>query len=230
MPRGSKERMDATRKIRNTKERIKNTLKVQTRKEWTTKQAVDDIERQLGGEGFDPKAVDTSPSTCRLQHPAQKRMVAALAAPAEPTLEAQYNRRNNAIQAIIAYCFVKEGRTPCHQSHNSVTKHTQRPKEPMVDSPAHAAALSVFVSHEKERPRRCFVCIGKAMSLAPDHPNIEKLVHEFRAPSDLTKHFRKRHLLNLRDINKIECRVCNMSLDHKMYFQNHALRIHGTVS
>ena len=115
MPRGSKERMDATRKIRNTKERMKNALKVQTRKEWTTKQAVDDIERQLSGEGFDPKAVDTSPSTCRLQHPAQKRMVAALAAPAEPTLEAQYNRRNNAIRATIAYCFGEEERTLCHQ-------------------------------------------------------------------------------------------------------------------
>lgn len=226
MPMGTKKRMEASRSIRNAKQRMKNALRKKTREEWTVKQAVDDIERQLRGQGFAPEPVDTA---CRPQHPAQKRMLAALTAPAEPTLEAQYKRKNNAILAIIAYCFVEEGRTP-HRTGAVATKSTRCLAEPIADCPLYAVVLSVFVSNEKERQRRCFICVGKAMSLAPDDPNVEKLIHEFYTSSDLTKHFRRHHLLNLQDSDKIECRVCCMSLDHKLHFQNHALRIHGTVS
>ncbi|KAL2127862.1 hypothetical protein VTI74DRAFT_10075 [Chaetomium olivicolor] len=224
--RSSKERIKATRKIKNAKQRIKNALLKKTREEWTVKQAVDDIERQLRGEGFAPQPTD---SLCPPQHPAQKRLVAAITAPAEQTLEGQFRRRNNAIHAIIAYCSVEEGRTPCRPG-TVATKSARRLEDPIAGSPLYAAALSVFVHDEKERPRRCFICIGNAMSLAPDDPNVEKLIDEFYTSSDLSKHFRRRHLKNLRASDKIECRVCCMSLDNKMHLQNHAHRIHGTVS
>jgi hypothetical protein len=35
---------------------------------------------------------------------------------------------------------------------------------------------------------------------------------------------------NIRDEKTIECSVCDLPLDDIMHLQNHALRIHGTVS
>jgi hypothetical protein len=75
-----------------------------------------------------------------------------------------------------------------------------------------------------------FVCVGKAMSLAPDDPGVEKLIDEFHRPSDLSKHVRRRHLSNLGESDPIECQVCSLSLDHTMHFQNHALQEHGNVT
>ncbi|KAH8654222.1 hypothetical protein BGZ61DRAFT_487177 [Ilyonectria robusta] len=67
------------------------------------------------------------------------------------------------------------------------------------------AVMSVFVKTEKERPRRCFLCVGKALSLAPDDPEAQDLIHEFYTSGDLSKHFRRKHLSNLRDGDEIEC-------------------------
>ncbi|KAH6953898.1 hypothetical protein BKA56DRAFT_604059 [Ilyonectria sp. MPI-CAGE-AT-0026] len=70
---------------------------------------VDDIERQLQGIEFaKPAAVDTS---SRPQLPAQKRLVEALTAPLSDTLEGQFRRRDNTINAVSAYCVVEEGQT-----------------------------------------------------------------------------------------------------------------------
>jgi hypothetical protein len=217
------EKLEASRKLRNAKARMKNALLDRIRAEWTAKQAVDDIQRQLRGEGFAPLPVDTSGP----QHPAQKRLVAALTVPPQPTLEAQYRRRNNAIHAVMDYCSVEEGRTRCRAA---VEKPRGRPEDREPDTALSAAAVSVFVSNEKERPRRCFVCVGKALSLGPDGPGVKDLIREFYTSSDLSKHFRRRHLSRVNDDDKVECQVCRMSLDNKAHFMNHSQRIHGTVS
>ena len=226
MPRGSKARMETTRNVRNAKQRMKNALRTRTREEWTRKQAVKDISRQLRGEGFAREPVDTPR---RPQHPAQKRMVVALMVPDEPTLEGQYRRMCNAINALIAYCFVEEGRTP-RRTGAAATNLTRRPQKPVTESPVDAAVLSVFVKSEKERPRRCFMCVGKAASLPPNDPQVPALINAFYTSSDLSKHFRRKHLKNLRSEDKIHCQVCDMLLDHKMHLQSHAERVHGTVS
>lgn len=219
-------KLDASRKLRNAKATIKYDLLNRIRADWTAKQAVDDIERQLRGEGFAPLPVDTSAP----QHPAQKRLVAALTVPPQPTLEGQYRRRNNAIRAVMDYCLVEEGRTRCAAA--PVQRPGRRPDNRKPDSHLAAAAVSVFVSRDHERPRRCFVCVGKAVSLSlgPHDPGMEELIREFYTSSDLSKHFRRRHLQHLNDSDNVECPACCMSLDNKMHFRNHAHRIHGTVS
>ncbi|RYP15609.1 hypothetical protein DL765_005588 [Monosporascus sp. GIB2] len=98
---------DAVRKLRNEKQRLKRALKQQIRDEWTDKQAVVDIEAQLNGLGL-VKDSTVEASNC-LMRPAQKRLVDALAAPVETTIEGQYRRRDAAINAIVAYCTVVEG-------------------------------------------------------------------------------------------------------------------------
>ncbi|KAH6976779.1 hypothetical protein EDB80DRAFT_692446 [Ilyonectria destructans] len=150
---GSEKYKAARRKVRNEKQNLKSALKQQIRDEWTAEQAVDDIERQLQ----------------------------ALTAPLSDTLEGQFRRRDNTINAVI------------------------------------------FVKTKQERPRRCFICVGKALTLAGDDGAVQDLIHEFYTSGDVTKHLRRKHLSNLRDGDKIQCHVCDMSLDHKMHLKNHAL-------
>jgi hypothetical protein len=126
------------------------------------------------------------------------------------------------------YCLVEEGRIRCRAV--AVERPRGRPEDREPDTALSAAAVSVFVSNGEERPRRCFVCVGKALSLGPDDPGVAELIHEFYTPGDLSKHFRRRHLKMLNDDKKVECQVCRISLDKKMHFMNHAHKIHGTLS
>ncbi|KAH6953926.1 hypothetical protein BKA56DRAFT_681701 [Ilyonectria sp. MPI-CAGE-AT-0026] len=89
LPPGSKKRQDTVRTLRNEKQRLKRELLQRIKDAWTDEQAVDDIQSQLQGRGFSkPMAVD---ATCPPQRPAQKRLVEALTAPVDNTLETAAN-------------------------------------------------------------------------------------------------------------------------------------------
>ncbi|KAF4480421.1 hypothetical protein CGGC5_v011005 [Colletotrichum fructicola Nara gc5] len=210
---GSQQYKDTKRAIRNEKQRLRRELKQTVRDEWTDEQATDDIERQIHGVGFsEPSTGDFS----RPQQPAQKRLLTKLTAPLVATLEGQYCRRDNAIEAVSAYCTVQEGcavRRPQHGPKED--RIPPSPVTPREGSSLYEATLSVFVANKKERPRRCFVCIGQALCLpADDEQRLNELSHEFYTPSDLTKHFR----------------LCDVALKNKMHFQRHAIEVHGTVT
>ena len=220
---GSKKYMELRRELRNEKQRLKRQLKQKVRDEWTAEQAVDDIERQLRGVGFAKGAANATVSP---QRPAQKRLMEALTAPLGNTLEGQYRRRDNAISAIMAYCVVEEGQT-IRRHTPSVESRSTFISEPPVRSPQHMALMSVFVKNEKERPRRCFICVGKALTLAPDDVAVEGLARQFYTPGDLNKHFRRSHLSNMQMDEKIECPACSIPLEHKQHLLTHAQIVHG---
>jgi hypothetical protein len=228
LPRRSQQYRVAQSNIRKEKQRRRRNLKQKIRDEWTAKQAVDDIERQLRGDGF---AEDTAADTrCSPERPSQRLLVEALTAPVDTTLDGQYRRRDRAIDAVAAYCPVEEG---CAVRLTETTAGTKRPittHDRPADSPLRIAARSVFVKDEKERPRICFICVGRALSLPPDDPEIENLIHEFYTSGDLTKHFKRKHLANIKEGDRLECKVCQMPLQHKMHVKSHAHRVHGTVS
>ncbi|KAL4404021.1 C2H2 finger domain-containing protein [Colletotrichum abscissum] len=229
LPLGSKEYKEAKRMMRKEKERLRRDLKQQIRDEWTDQQATDDIERQIRGVGF---AKPATMDPCHPQRPAQKRLLAKLTAPVVTTLEGQYRRRDDAIEAVSAYCLVQEGCTVRRSQH--------RPAEgplpsssgcPRESTPLYEATLSVFVADKEERPRRCFVCIGQALCLpTDDEQRLNELMHEFYTSNDLTKHFKRKHLDKIAGCDQVDCKVCDMTLNNKMHFQRHARDIHGTVS
>ncbi|KAH8807062.1 C2H2 finger domain protein [Xylogone sp. PMI_703] len=224
---GSKEYKTVHHTRKKEKQRLRRELKQQIRDNWTAEQAVDDIERQLDGIGFAESVPDTS---CRPQRPAQKRLMEALKAPAPTDLAGQYQRRDEAIDAIALYCTVEEGRVvPLKASGSTKQSSGSSDPDPLPKSLLHTAMMSLFVKDEKERPRRCFVCVGMATSLSSGDPRIEELIHEFYTSGDLSKHFKRKHLSKYKE-GSSECKVCRMTLKHKMHFQNHALKIHGTVS
>ncbi|KAK1973628.1 C2H2 finger domain-containing protein [Colletotrichum cereale] len=227
LPQRSKAYKDARQEITSEKQRLRRELKQSITRVWADNQAVDDIECQLRSDDFIKPAVA---DTCRPQGPAQKRLLAALTAPLIATLEDQYQRRDNATNAVSEYCLVQEGctmRGPRPLSKDSASK---TPSNGTEIGPLDLATLSIYASNKTERPRRCFVCIGEAHSLSPDDFQVDDLIREFYSSSDLTKHFKRKHLSKMKADDKTECKVCKMPLDHKMHFQNHAFKIHGTVS
>jgi len=61
------------------------------------------------------------------------------------------------------------------------------------------------------------LCVGAALALEPDYPLVEDFIYEFYTPSDLNKHFRRKHLKVLAADVKSECPVCDIALSHKMH-------------
>lgn len=156
---GSGEYIQVHQSRKREKQRLRRELKQQIRDQWTARQAVDDIERQLQGLGFATPAPDMS---CRPQRPAQTRLMASLMAPAATDLEGQYRRRDRAIDAVVSYCTVEEGCTVPQRSFRSTERPrgSPKPNQPLK-SLLHAAVISLFVKDKKERPRRCFLCVSK---------------------------------------------------------------------
>ena len=83
-------------------------------------------------------------------------------------------------------------------------------------------AARVLVYKEK-RLRICFVFLGENLL-------IEQRIQEFSTPGDLSKHFRRRHLQHIKEGDSLGCKLCQVSLAHKMHLQRHALEVHDTVS
>ncbi|KAI3572509.1 hypothetical protein IWW34DRAFT_838119 [Fusarium oxysporum f. sp. albedinis] len=219
--------------IQNEKARLRRKRKDQVRKTWSREQAVTDIERQLAGKTFEDPPISPSDEDA---HPAQKRLYEALTAPATNTIESEYRRRNNAILSVMSYCSVQGPPLPpmtrskaiatqkdVSNLHDNTTKDT--PSSALGD-----AITSVFVKNRTERSRRCFLCVGLATTLEPTDPAVHGLIKPFYSSGDLSKHFKRRHLSNLQLNEKLHCRLCNETLDHKMHLQNHVETVHGTVS
>lgn len=212
-------------KIKATKAKLFNTKKEAIRKEWTAKQAVEDIDRQIGGPGLAPVPQQTGRPT----PPAQQRLMTALTAPLVGTdMREQFNRRAAAIDAIIAYCTVDEPLS-------TKILEANKPEPP----PELQSAQNMTLSHEQlrasvrvhkrgERLRRCFLCVGKALTLPPDDPNITALCWTYSVPASVTRHFRSVHLSKLGDDARTVCPICpTAKLKGKMHLQNHADVVHG---
>ncbi|EGU87128.1 hypothetical protein FOXB_02355 [Fusarium oxysporum f. sp. conglutinans Fo5176] len=222
-----------TKDIQSEKARLRRKRKDQVRKTWSREQAVTDIERQLAGKTFEEPPMSPSDDNA---HPAQKRLYEALTAPAANTIESEYRRRNNAILSVMSYCSVQEPPLPLMAKYKAVaTKkdvsnlHDNTPKD-TASSALGDAITSVFVKSRSERSRRCFLCVGRATTLQHPDPAIHGLIKPFYSSGDLSRHFKRRHLSNLQLNEKLHCRLCNETLDHKMHLQNHAETVHGVVS
>ncbi|KAK7398665.1 hypothetical protein QQX98_011954 [Neonectria punicea] len=181
--------------LQSERAKLRRERKRQVRKSWSREQAVADIERQLSGQTFEEPPVPPSNEDA---HPAQRRLLESLTSPVASTIEGEHDRRNNAILAIMAYCPIQEAPLPPGASRNKSTVSkggvSQKPKTTdeghQTDDALGAAITSVFVMNRTERSRRCFLCVGRATSLAPSDPAIERLIKSFYSPGDLSKHFK----------------------------------------
>lgn len=163
--------------------------------------------------------------------PIQKRLAKTVITLPGTTIEEEFRCRNAAIDAVATYCHFQEGGAAALPHKRSSTRRTS----PMLSkeiSPQLAAAQAekqalsdaILLVFTEKRTTTCFLCLGE-QSLP-----FEKRTYKFASPRDLTKHFKRKHLANIRERDRLECKVCRMGLQHQQHLQNYPLSIHGTVS
>lgn len=224
MPVGSADRPQTFNERKALYHRLKADKLKQILDGWDRAQAVEDIERQIHKQGPSTQ----SPKPIRPTSAAQQRMLDALEAPLVNNLEAQFQRRANAILAIMGYCDVEE---PLGMSNKLMGKREPPPPPEFVQLASDPLKLaqnfrnSVFGSVGEIR--KCFICIAKALTLYPDDPNLGALTRSFYDRNSLSRHFTSVHLSTIDDDAVGECPICTIPLEHKMHLQSHAEEVHG---
>lgn len=152
------------------------------------------------------------------------------------TLEAEYQRRINAIKAMTAFCPVEEGRPmprpvqSCRrpvfnddESHPPAKRQRHQSEDDTVFA-LRQAMETVRIKSKDERPRVCFLCLGN-----PNLPLKERIA-EHTTPGSLTRHFLRKHVNPPWPARGVECNVCGMEwLERKADLLSYAERNHGTV-
>jgi hypothetical protein len=209
---------ESERNVTNTRQRLRYKRRNEVRQEFSRKQAVIDIERQLSGSMVPDE--DTSEVSLAEDDmpPEQIRLVDALqAVPTIWTLEGEWQRRNAAVEAIIAYCDYAEGGPLRGRPKRSVLRDGEDDKNKKADDEVKQEehrGLSAWAKKCQEvrahiqtapKPNICFQC-GKGYS-------------QHRG---LLRHFRPAHL------NDRKCNFCDDGMEflHQMHWQNHAAAVH----
>jgi hypothetical protein len=218
--------------INSEKQRLRRELLKEIQERYEREGPVQEIERQLSDiKVEEDRTREISSLFSDETLPEQRRLIETLIlAPPGANYEEEVQRRNNAINAITAYCKIEEGPTSRLRKSGvgrakPIAKNRRDLDDENILSPQdkalEAAMLSVF---KDTRPTLCFLCVGN--TALP----LDERIRLFSSPGNLSVHFKRRHLSNIRDGETIECNVCSMHLDHKMHLQRHAFEIHGTVS
>ena len=208
------------REIISERQRLRAALLKDARKKWDLENPVREIEEQLAGLKFSQN-VKTGLDLSDDLSSTQRRLVETILTLPGTTLEEEMRRRNAAINAVAAHCRFQEGgaaareRRPAKRACPPPIDDTRLAAADVETQALDAAILSVF---KEERPKVCFMCLG------------EQCVKSFASPGDLTKHFKRKHLAHIKEGDRIACKVCRITLQHKQHLQNHAFSIHGTVS
>lgn len=223
--------------VKNTRKRLLSALRNQIRQEFDEKQAFLDIDAQLSGNAVMDESEDESPSEDDM-HPLQLRLVQKLLTyPTSDSLEDEWKRRDEGVEAVTQYCNVLEGGPlrgrPKQTTSKSVASNggvrqdppakedqTRRDEEPHV--PARDELLRATEEHIKTapKPRACFQCFADEKQ--PDDVRC-KMFHDHGC---LTRHFDARHLKQA----PIKCNWCEVSLLHTMHLQRHAKDVHRVHS
>jgi hypothetical protein len=210
--------------IVNLRQRLRAALLKKLQDQWDIENSVNEVELQLSRLKFSNdlgtkvQVVDEMPLM-------QKRLIETVMTMPGTTVEEEFRQRNAAIDAIATYCYFQEGRAVAMPRERPPTQAKGVcPQLVAADTEKQALSAAMLLVFTEERPTICFICLGEA-SLP-----FEKCVYSFTSPGDLTKHFKQKHLSNIRRGDWIGCKVCWMSLKHKMHLQNHAARIYRTVS
>jgi len=131
--------------------------------------------------------------------PIRRRLVETMLTLSGTTLEEEIRRRNAAIDTVDAYCHFQEGgaaaRPRGKPSAGRVSPTLSKETDPQLRAAEaekqalNTAMLSVFI---EKRTIVCFLYLGE-----PSLP-FEKRTKKFKSPEDSTKHFKRKHLSNIK--------------------------------
>jgi hypothetical protein len=166
---------------------------------YKNEQPVIDLERQLAGKLVDAKVMGALERK-GFMPPQQMMMIDAILSLPGSTLEAEYQRRIDAINAVAAFCGVEEGRPtrrttqsrrrplPDDGESGPVSKRPPSSAEGETDIALRQAMESVRIGSPKQRPQICFLCLGN-----PGLPLKDRLL-KHSTPGSLTRHFLRKHI------------------------------------
>lgn len=222
-------------KLRNEKQRQRNRRIRENLEQYKNEQPVIDLEQQLAGKLVDAKVMGALEQR-GFMPPQQMLMIDTILSLLGTTLEAEYERRIQAINAVTAFCGVEEGRPtrqttqscrrslPANDESGPVAKRHQSSAEDETEIALRQAMESVRIDSPKQRPQICFLCLGN-----PDLPLKDRLL-KHSTPGSLTRHFLRKHVNPSWPAKGVTCTVCNgKPLQQKSELLNHAEVCHGTV-
>jgi hypothetical protein len=215
-----KKYQEALRRLRNEKQRQRGLLKRDIVALYRKEQPVIDSERQLLGKVVDEE-VRSALERSDYMTPEQLVLIDAVLTLPETSPEKEYQRRIAAINGVAAYCGVEEG-TSCH--HGRPGRPVGGDVSKVTNTDAIALRQAIISIRTDKRPRICFLCLGN--SNLPTHER----VFSFKDPGCLSKHFRRKHVQKMEKEQRVKCKICCVTLNHRMHLQHHAEKFHGTVS
>ncbi|KAH1694371.1 hypothetical protein KXX12_007782 [Aspergillus fumigatus] len=183
--------------VTNTRRRLQYKRRKEVRQEFSRKQAVIDIERQLPGSAVhDEDDREFSQAEYEMP-PAQIRLVEKLlVVPTSWSLEAEWQRRHEAVEAIKEYCDFLEGGPLRGRPKRSV------PRDGEITRASNQNETKEHIQ-TAQKPLACFQCY----KTSSQHQGVQR-------------HFRTAHL------GDCKCNFCDMELLHQMHLQNHAAAVH----
>ncbi|KAJ6096881.1 hypothetical protein N7486_007627 [Penicillium sp. IBT 16267x] len=204
------------RQVHNLRRRLQDKRRKETRRDFSRKQAVIDIERQLiGGAVSDEPAREVLRKEFEMPSEQILLVETFFTWPTTDSLEDEWTRRNKAVAAGIQYCGFQEGgplrgrRKRSAPSDNEDVVPSPPARKKKADSPpttswekGHTASGKLILN--AEQTFGCFQC-PKAYS---DYHGVRR-------------HFRDSHLMDRR------CNFCDLSVLHEMHLRRHASEAHG---
>lgn len=222
------------REIAGAKKRAQDALLAHLQRKYDREQPMLEIKRQLSG--IEPVGSSSTPLKCSAEVPIpQQCLIKSLLTLPRETLEEEFSRRTEAIDAVAGYCQFEEGdtcRLPRNKRNGNRVAETKISNEPDTEgadltmksepmTPFEDALRSVMQDH---RPLFCFICVGQ------QGLDAQKRVQKFSSHGDVTKHIKRKHLQKLVPSTIIACNVCDEKFTEAMHFQRHAYDHHNTVT
>lgn len=220
------------RELKNTRQRLLRALRHQIRENFDEEQASLDIEAQLPGAAVKDESEEEDASLQEDMHPLQllllQRLLSFLTS---NSVEDEWKRRDDAVDAVVQYCGVLEGgplRGRPKQTGSKSMSLTPS-NDDLGGSPNTETYLSprdeLFRTTNKHlieasKPRVCFQCFSNEE--LPDGTRCRV----FYDAGCVTRHFHARHL----NEDPLKCNYCEVSMLHRMAFQRHASDIHRVES
>jgi len=206
---------DQKRQIHNLRRRLQEKLRKEKRRDFSRKQAVIDIERQLtGGAVSDEPAREVLRKEFAMPSEQILLLETFFTWPTTDSLEDEWRRRNKAVAAGIQYCGFEEG-GPLRGRRKRSAPSDNDDGVPSPSARKTKTDILSTTSWENE------LTSGRTI------PNVEQTFACFQCPkaysdyNGVKRHFRASHLMDR------TCKFCHLSVLHEMHLRRHAEQVHG---
>ena len=213
---------EAYGQVQSKKKAVKKAMLAEIKARYREQQPVADIVRQLGSTSAKNKHSEAERGPQDQLCDERLRAFTALFTFAAHDQNEERARRSEAINAVTALCRLERPRV------RRACRRKQVNPEPAVEESTCKGAKTVEAAEPipiECLPTQCIFCLGNV------HLTYERRTKAFFRRDTLQKHFRA-HLSLIPDGQEIDCPhpECDERLSHHQHIQNHAARVHKTIT